>query len=126
MNDCPKCRGTGIVTAVYREVMDASGLFYDQDIQYQLRTMSKACSCRTEFLEWLGEQGYRNVRTFGQRWAANKAMVFTMSISVGEMFDRTTILGRYCYTDPGAAEKALKVWDGTGDPSGRWVAKKGF
>ena len=125
MNDCTKCKGTGIIQTYYNEVMDADGLFYDQNVQYELKSISRACSCRVEYVQWLEFNGYRNVRVFGNRWAGTKAMLFTTTISVGEMYDREGIYGRYCYHNEPLAVSALKKWDGTGDPLG-WIARKGF
>lgn len=33
--------------------------------------------------------------------------------------------GRYCYEHRAAASKALKEWDGKGDPIGPWIKYKG-
>jgi len=122
---CVKCKGTGIIHNYYNEVMDADGPFYNQNIQYEIKSIRTACSCRVEYGKWLESNGYRNVRVFGDRWAGTKAMLFTTAISVGAMYDREGIFGRYCYSNETLATAALKVWDGKGDPLG-WIAKKGF
>ena len=122
MNDCKKCGGSGLVT--YREVLNASGPDYDQDLSYELRTVT--CSCLIEFTQWLHESGYRNIRLLpNQRWTGTKGMLFTTGIVVGDLFDRYAVHGRYCYHSEEAAVAALVKWEGVGDPEG-YVAKKGF
>ena len=69
--------------------------------------------------------GYSEPRLMpnGCRCALAK-MMFTTALIVG-----ITPLGygfRYCYEHYHDASDALKAWDGTGDPPGLWIKKKGL
>lgn len=47
MIKCQACGGRGIKTECYSEVMEASGVFYDQDVVREIRTISVKCrSCK--------------------------------------------------------------------------------
>ena len=52
-----------------------------------------------------------------------RAFMFTVGLCVGLQDDGYRI--RYCYPSWAAAEAALAVWDGSGDPSGPWIKAKG-
>lgn len=49
--------------------------------------------------------------------------MFTTGLVFG--IDEQGYHGRYCYTQWADAWKALRAWDGTGDPSGPWIKYKG-
>lgn len=40
---CKRCGGTGKVIHFYRDVADAHGVFYNQDIEYVLRSITVRC-----------------------------------------------------------------------------------
>ncbi len=54
--------------------------------------------------------------------AGLKSFMFTVGLCVG-LHDHGYRV-RYCYPSWGAAEAALKAWDGFGDPSGLWIKAK--
>jgi hypothetical protein len=43
---CPKCHGKGFIETFYRDVANASGVFYDQDVEYEIRIIRKKCTCQ--------------------------------------------------------------------------------
>ncbi len=51
-------------------------------------------------------------------YAAIKPLLFHWTMIVGLVGDRWGIEDRWCYEDRHAAEKGLRAWDGTGDPTG--------
>lgn len=56
-------------------------------------------------------------------WAGLLRMIFTYALVVG--IDEIGYRTRYCYARQTNAEMALEIWDGTGDPPGPWIKKKG-
>lgn len=49
--------------------------------------------------------------------------IFTTGLVIG--IDKDSYLGRYCYSHPIHALKALNRWDGKNDPSDDWIKYKG-
>jgi hypothetical protein len=76
-----------------------------------------------ESAEWLANQGYVMLRLMpdGELAGVSKYM-FTHGLDMGVEPDfwRT----RWCYNTRFEAEKALEIWDGTGDPPGLWIKQK--
>ena len=72
---------------------------------------------------FLESQGYYHVRKLEDgRVICLYNFMFTTGIILDPTF--TGYNGRYCYPEQLDAIEAIKKWDGTGDPSGNWVAKK--
>ena len=73
--------------------------------------------------EFLSE--YSHVRYVPTRgYCGIQQMLFTCGLFV--TLDEYGYKGRYCYRSEEEAVAALEEWDGEGDPSGDWLAKKGF
>jgi hypothetical protein len=51
-------------------------------------------------------------------------MIFTTAVTVG-VDNKGNYEGRYCYNSFWDATRALKEWDGQGDPPGPWIKYKG-
>lgn len=49
--------------------------------------------------------------------------LFTTGLVIG--LDEDGLAGRYCYAQWADAWKALRNWDGVGDPTGPWIKYKG-
>jgi hypothetical protein len=68
--------------------------------------------------------GYDDARTLpnGETLAVHR-MIYTVGLFIGLHLHgfRT----RFCYPDMGSALKALRTWDGEGDPPGPWIKEKG-
>jgi hypothetical protein len=57
-------------------------------------------------------------------WAALLDQIFTTGLFVG--LDETGYSHRYCYESYQLASAALRAWDGSGDPPGPWIKRKGL
>lgn len=74
------------------------------------------------YFAYLAEDGFRSFRAgpAGQ-WVGLYRYAFTTAIVKGVIFDRCSIIDRWCYTSGEAAEAALAAWDCvTGEPDG-WL-----
>jgi hypothetical protein len=77
-----------------------------------------------ELLKELEENGYCFLRVIpGKGICALSKLMFTVGIVYG--LDMFGYEGRYCYHTWHEAIVAFIQWDGTGDPSGRWIVHKG-
>lgn len=56
-------------------------------------------------------------------WCAVIDMITTVALCRG--CDEAGYTSRFCYEYRHEAEKALKEWDGEGDPPGPWIKEKG-
>lgn len=59
-----------------------------------------------------------------QGWCGLHEFAFTTGIVT--RLDDGGYYGRYCYAEYADAYKALREWDGTGDPPGPWIKYKGY
>lgn len=67
--------------------------------------------------------GYRRARQLPDgTWLAVKPMLFTTGLFVGLTGDTYERL--YCYESYYDALGAVMVWDGNGDPPGKWIKEK--
>lgn len=74
----------------------------------------------------LKENGYVEIREVPNVGiCALRGFMFTVGLVVG--LDENSFRYRYCYPhkNAGDAVGALRAWDGTGDPLGNWIKKKG-
>lgn len=72
-----------------------------------------------EFLMFLKEQGYTEIRLFDlERYAAVLDLMFTAAIIVGRVGDMTGYDNRWCYHSHEDAKKALEEWNGIDEPKG--------
>lgn len=72
----------------------------------------------------LESYGYSDVRRLpDDRWVGLKHFIYTTAIVVG--LDSTGYSHRYCYEDRYEARPSLDAWDGSGDPPGNWIKRKG-
>ena len=77
-----------------------------------------------EFIKMLEGHGYRNVRRLPTgEWAGNMRFMFTVAIVTG--LDDVGYRCRWCYGSMNEAHAALILWDGQGNPPGRWLKQKG-
>jgi len=69
------------------------------------------------------EFGYTNPKRLPDgKWAAIKDMMFTTGLFYN--LDMAGYERRWCYETHQEALDALNEWDGTGKPSGNWLAEK--
>jgi hypothetical protein len=81
---------------------------------------------KENFIEFLKTQGYYNVKFIeGRGFCAMQRFIFTTAIIEG--LDEVGYLGRWCYPHELVKEAAIayELWDGKGDPAGRWIKYKG-
>lgn len=81
---------------------------------------------KEELLSFLEADGYKEIREVpGHGLCALYNFMFTLGLVVG--LDSAGYKFRYCYPYERAFEAfvALKLWDGTGHPSGNWIKRKG-
>lgn len=72
----------------------------------------------------IADLGYEYARLLPTgEWVALNRFLFTVGLLVG--IDRVGYRTRFCYPSWRTAMDALMVWDGTGDPPGRWIKEKG-
>lgn len=72
----------------------------------------------------LEAMGYREIRPLPNgELAALFPFIFTVGIVVG--LDDFGYRCRWCYDNYAVASAALAAWDGTEDPPGPWIKKKG-
>jgi hypothetical protein len=75
-------------------------------------------------IEYLKSEGYYEIREIpGIGVCGLRKFIFTTGLVIG--MDENLYYGRYCYAKESDASKALKEWDGKGDPSGPWIKYKG-
>lgn len=73
----------------------------------------------------LQDFGYHEVRELPTGvWAGLQLMAYTTGLFVG--LDETGYSHRYCYESYERASAALHAWDGSGDPPGPWIVRKGL
>ena len=69
------------------------------------------------------EAGYRNIKRLSTgELAGTMRQMFTVGLFVG--LTETGYKRRFCYELETDADRALRQWDGTGDPPGPWVKEK--
>lgn len=72
----------------------------------------------------LRAEGYHPIRQLPSgEWAAVFDMLTTAALCVG--CDESSYRTRFCYERRADAKRALREWDGAGDPPGPWVKEKG-
>ena len=72
---------------------------------------------------FLAGQGYYNIRKLDDgRFICLYQFLFTTGLIVDA--DYLGYNHRYCYPDKDEAIAAIETWNGKGEPSGNWVAKK--
>jgi hypothetical protein len=68
--------------------------------------------------------GYHSPRLLPSgEWAALYKFIFTVGLVVG--LNESGYRTRFCYQCHADAFSALAVWDGSGDPPGKWIKQKG-
>lgn len=73
----------------------------------------------------LDDNSYTNVRVLPDgRICGLLKMMFTTGLCVD--LDEDAYAYRYCYATTREASVALAAWDGTGDPPGPWIKRKGL
>jgi hypothetical protein len=78
-----------------------------------------------EFKKQLEDMGYHHIVEFPNKGiCALFNFIYTTGLVIG--IDEYSYQGRYCYSHPVHAIKALKKWDGVGDPPGDWIKYKGI
>lgn len=71
----------------------------------------------------IAEQGYKYPRLLPTgEWIALFRFAFTWGVVVG--IDEFGYKRRFCYESANDALKAVALWDGSGDPPGRWIVEK--
>jgi hypothetical protein len=69
--------------------------------------------------------GYKLVRRLPNgKFVGLSPQMFTIGLLVG--LDETGYEYRYCYDNWGEAIMAIETWDGTDDPPGNWIVRKGL
>jgi hypothetical protein len=78
-----------------------------------------------DLIEYLKSEGYYEIREIpGIGICGLRKFIFTTGLVIG--MDENLYYGRYCYSNESDALKALREWDGKGDPSGPWIKYKGL
>ena len=77
----------------------------------------------SDFIEWLKtEDGGRcteiKIIGGGLLYVAAKPLMFHWTMIVGQIGDTFSFEDRFCYANQELAEKAVREWDGTGEPTG--------
>jgi hypothetical protein len=71
------------------------------------------------------ERDYAHVRKMPSgEWAGISAYLFTVGLHIGLHRDGYRV--RYCFESQAQAVESLSLWDGVGDPPGRWIKAKGI
>lgn len=71
------------------------------------------------------DNGYKFVRRLPNgKWAGLQQQIFTIGLFVG--LDETGYSYRYCFYNWAEAIMAITTWDGTDNPSGNWIVRKGL
>lgn len=82
---------------------------------------------RTEnLIKFFETEGYYNVKFIeGRGFCGMQRFIFTTAIVEG--LDEIGYKGRWCYPHELVKECAIayELWDGVGDPKGRWIKYKG-
>lgn len=78
-----------------------------------------------EIIKELNDQGYSDLKYIeGRGICGVRRFMFTTGLVYG--IDDYGYAGRYCYTHNFDARKALRDWDGVGDPGDdQWIKHKG-
>lgn len=72
----------------------------------------------------LEKEGYSMLREIPNRGICGLYnFIFTTGLVIG--IDQYGYNGRYCFSHPIYAIKALVIWEGFGDPEGDWIKYKG-
>ena len=70
-------------------------------------------------------EDYEEIREISERGICGLYnFMFTTGLVIG--ITKTSYTGRYCFPSKTEAIKAIRSWDGTGDPIGDWIKYKGY